>query len=111
LDLALAVAGKIVCNEVSANKEIILKVIKRAFSKVVDHDKIVIRISPSDLKIVEDSKSQFLEFVDNIERITIEEDKTIQDGGCVIETNLGEIDARIGKQLQAIEEVFELELQ
>ena len=31
-------------------------------------------------------------------------------GGCIIETNLGDIDARIEKQLQAVEEAFRSEI-
>ena len=39
----------------------------------------------------------------------IAEDTSIADGGCVIETDLGDIDARIEKQLQAVKEVLRSE--
>jgi len=34
-------------------------------------------------------------------------DESISDGGCIIETESGDIDARIEKQFQAVEEAFE----
>lgn len=111
VDLAMAIARKIVGCEVVTNRNVVLDVVKEALKKVVDEDKIVIRINPSEFNFVKDAKLQFSDYVDHIENITIEEDDTISNGGCVIETNLGEIDARIEKQLQALEEAFKSQLQ
>ena len=44
--------------------------------------------------------------IENIDNVTLEAAENIQNGGCIIETDLGEIDARIEKQLQAVEESF-----
>ncbi|MBW2170284.1 MAG: hypothetical protein JRG69_13695, partial [Deltaproteobacteria bacterium] len=101
----------IVGYEVATNKEVILRVVKEALKKVVDHERIKIRISPSDLQVCKNAKFQFSDLIDNIESITFEEDDTILDGGCVIETDSGDIDARIEKQLQVVEETFKSELQ
>ncbi|MCK5205137.1 MAG: hypothetical protein KAR15_14740 [Desulfobacterales bacterium] len=38
-----------------------------------------------------------------------EAEDSIQSGGCLIETDMGDIDARIEKQFQAIEESFQIE--
>jgi len=111
VELALAIAKKIVGYEVATNKEVILRVVKEALKKVVDHERIKIRISPSDLQVCKNAKFQFSDLIDNIESITFEEDDTILDGGCVIETDSGDIDARIEKQLQVVEETFKSELQ
>ncbi len=111
VDLSLAIAKKIVCHEVATNKEIVLNVVKEAIKKVVDHGRIVIKISPSDFGFIKNSDSGFLNFVDNIENITFEEDKTISNGGCVIETDFGNIDARIERQFQVVEEAFKSEIQ
>jgi flagellar assembly protein FliH len=110
VELALAIARKIVLYEVSVQKELILRVVKEAIQKVADHDKIKIRINPSDSPIIKNADPQFLN-CDAIENITFVDDETISPGGCIIETNCGNIDARIEKQLQAIEEVFRFEFQ
>jgi flagellar assembly protein FliH len=110
LNLSLAIAEKIVCHEVGINKEVVLNVIKEAFKKVVDHEKIKIKISPSDLRFMEKSEFQFFKIVDDMHRVVFEEHKNISDGGCIIETDWGNIDARIEKQLQVVEEAFKAEL-
>jgi len=108
--LALAVARKVVCHEVHTNKEVILSIIKEALKKVVDAEKIRIRINRSDLQFLKEKKTPFANF-DESRTITFEEDETILTGGCVIETNFGEVDARVEKQLQVVEEVFKSALQ
>ena len=99
------------CHEIATNKEVVINVVKEAIKKVVDHGKIIIKVNPSDLQLINNSDRQFLNFVDNIENITFEGDETISVGGCVIETDFGDIDARIEKQFQVVEEAFKSEIQ
>jgi flagellar assembly protein FliH len=68
-------------------------------------------MNPSDLKFINETKYQLSELIGNIDNVTIEPVKNIRSGGCIIETNLGEIDARIEKQLQAVEESFQTALE
>ena len=107
--LALAIARKIVCHEIATDEEVVLNVVKEALTNVLDHEEIKIRISPSDSQVLRDAKIQLSTIVDDIENVTIEEDERILDGGCVIETSAGDIDARIEKQFQAVEETLESE--
>jgi len=111
VNLALAIAKKVVCHEIATNKEVVLNVVKEAVKKVVDHGRIIIKINPSDLQFIKNSDHGFLNFVDNIKNITFEEEETISDGGCVIETDFGNIDARIERQFQVVEEAFKSEIQ
>ena len=109
VSLALSIAKKVVCHEIAANKEVVLNVVKEAAKKVVNRGKIIIKTSPSDFQFVKNSDHDFLSFIDNIENVTFEEDKTISNGGCVIENDFGDIDARIEKQLQVVDEAFKCE--
>lgn len=111
VELALAIARKIVCREVSTNRDIVLSIFKKALEEIDGQEKIRIKMSPSDIRLIKDAELEWAESVGNIESIDFEADKNINNGGCIIETNLGEIDARIEKQLQVVEEAFELELQ
>ena len=109
VNLALAIAKKVVCHEITTNQEVVLNVVKEAVTKVVDHGRIMIKISPSDLEFVKNSDHEFLNIFDNIKNIIFEEDETISDGGCVIETDFGDIEARIEKQFQVVDEAFKYE--
>jgi len=110
VELALAIAKKIVCHEISINKKAVINIVKEALKKIVDHKKIIIRLAPSDIRTMKDAKIQASSLTENLENVILEEDETIMDGGCVIETDLGEIDARIENQIQAVEEAFNSEI-
>ena len=109
VSLAMGIATKIVRHEATINKNVILNVLKQALKKTVDYDKIKIRVNPSDLQFLKTQNHQFSHLIDNMESIVFEEDETILTGGCLIETNSGDIDARIDKQLEAVEEAFKSE--
>jgi flagellar biosynthesis/type III secretory pathway protein FliH len=106
VELALAIARKVICREIEVDKEVVVCVAREALSKVEDPGSVKIKMNPSDYQFINSTKYQISELVGNIDNVTIEPRKNIRSGGCVIETNLGEIDARIEQQLQAIEDSF-----
>jgi flagellar assembly protein FliH len=111
VELALAIARKVICREIEVDKEVVVCVASEALSKVEDPGNVKIKLNPSDLQFIKETKYQLSELIGNIDNVTIEPGENIRSGGCVIETNLGEIDARIEKQLQAIEESFRTALE
>ena len=100
VELALAIARRIVCHEVKLDKLTIINVTREALKRVEDHEKITIRVKPEDLECFENVDSNP---ICNNENVTVEAEETISSGGCVIETDAGAFDARIEKQLQAVE--------
>jgi flagellar biosynthesis/type III secretory pathway protein FliH len=106
VELALAIARKVICREIEVDKEVVVCVAREALSKVEDPGNVKIKMNPSDLQFINETKYQLSELIGNIDNVTIEPVKNIRSGGCIIETNLGDIDARIEKQLQAVEESF-----
>lgn len=110
VDLALAVARKIVCHEVSLNREVVINVVKEALKRVADQEKITIRVNPVDVELIRDPRCQLSSVLEKGESIIVEADACIPAGGCMIDTQLGGIDARIEEQLKTIEEAFKAEL-
>jgi flagellar biosynthesis/type III secretory pathway protein FliH len=111
VELALAIARKIICREIEVDKEVVVCVAREALSQVEDPGYVKIKMNPTDFQFMNDTKYQLSELIGNIDNVTIEPGKNIRSGGCVIETNLGEIDARIEQQLQAVEESFRTALE
>ncbi len=106
VELALAIAQKVICREIATDKETVMCVTKEALAKVDGPGKIKIKMSPSDLQFINETRYQLSNLIPDIDNVTFEAEESIQSGGCVIETDLGEIDARIERQLQAVEESF-----
>ena len=111
VELALAVARKIIGQEIALDRQIVLNVVKGALDKVIDHDKVKIRINPQDLDTVQTALFEFIPHVDKLENVNFESDAAITPGGCVVETNFGTVDARIENQLDQIETTFAAELE
>jgi flagellar assembly protein FliH len=106
VELAIAIARKVICREIATDKETVLCVAKEALAKVDDPGKINIKMNPSDMQFITEAKDQLANLIADVNNVTFEAEENIQSGGCIIETELGEIDARIEKQLQAVKESF-----
>lgn len=104
--LVLALAQKVIKQEVTASKEVALAVIKNALLRVADSHSLRIRVSPRDLETVRSHREALLEILDHLPHIEILSDRRVGDGGCVIETQNGNVDARIETQLTEIENAF-----
>jgi flagellar assembly protein FliH len=109
--LALAIAKKIVCREVKTDQETVVCVAREALSRVENPGKVKIKLHPDDLQFIKDTQSQLSRFLHNVESIRFEAEASIQSGGCLIETDMGDLDARIEKQFQAIEESFQTQFE
>jgi flagellar assembly protein FliH len=107
VQLALAIAKKIVCHEVKTTRETVACVAREALSRIENPGKIKIKLNPEDLQFINDTKSQLSRFLQDVDNIRFEAADSVQSGGCLIETDRGDIDARIEKQFQVIEETFQ----
>jgi len=110
VELALHVARKVVHHELATSKDAILCVVKDAIDQLDDPGKIAIRLNPEDLKRIQASGDRLKSVMDNLDSIQFEEDAGIDCGGCYIQTEFGEIDARIEEQIHAVEEAFRAEM-
>lgn len=109
VNLSLAIAKKIVGNEISINKKIIVNVVKEALKKVDGHEDIKIKVNPEEMKMLEDNKIELKKIANYVQELQIVGDAHITPGGCIVETNIGDIDARIEKQFKVIEDAFKLD--
>ena len=109
VELALSIARKVVCQEIQTQKDVVVCVAREALSQVEVPGKIKIRLNPADLKFITETQDQISKLLDQMDNVTFEAEDGIAAGGCVIETGLGEIDARIEKQFQVVEDKFRSE--
>jgi flagellar assembly protein FliH len=100
--LAIAIAEKILQQEVSTRKEIILEVLRGALKNIAETEGMKIRLNPQDFRYMMEVKKDFLQSFDSIRNVVFEEDPSIKKGGAVVETMFGEVDARLENQLKEI---------
>jgi flagellar assembly protein FliH len=75
----------------------------QALRKVKGRGNIIIRVNMADVKLSTDHIKDFIKLVEGAKSIQVVEDSTVDQGGCIIETDFGEIDARISSQLAELE--------
>lgn len=104
LNLVLSMVRKIVKKLTMEEERIVIENVKEALALTRGAMKIYIHINPQDLDYTTKHKDEFIKLIEGIPEVKILEDPTVDKGGVYIETDLGEIDARISTQLEEIEE-------
>ncbi len=104
--LAFAVAEKVINHEVATNKEVILGVLKGVSKNISVTEGIKIRLNPEDFHYIMEMKKDYLQSIEGVRNAVFEEDVSIKRGGAVVETMLGEVDARLESQLKEIRDAM-----
>ena len=103
--LALVISEKIIKREIDEESGII-EVLKESLRKIVGANTVVVKLNPADYKnVVSDNKKAISD--EAFSKINFEEDERIEKGGCLIESDIGNVDARISTQLSEIKKQFE----
>ncbi len=102
LKLSILVARKIIHREVSLDRGILSNVVTAALDNTSERDELVIRLNPEDLKLVASQKQINLPEIGEDKLLNMKPDDSVPAGGCIVETRMGEIDARLEKQLDEI---------
>jgi flagellar assembly protein FliH len=100
---ALAVAAKLVKREVSVDDQVVVRQVHDAIHRVVGVETIKLRVNPADEAMVRNHRSSFLASSDSVREMAIEADEKIEQGGCILESSSGNVDARRATQLKQIE--------
>lgn len=104
VELVLIIAKKVVKVISEEQKNVVVSNVIQALRKMKSRGEVEIRVNLEDVKLTTDHINDFMEMIESVSAITVLEDSTIEKGGCLIETNLGRIDARISSQLREIED-------
>jgi len=103
INLVLLISRKVVKVISENQKTVIISNVVQALRKVKGRGNIIIRVNMSDLKLSTEHIKDFINLVEGTKSLQIVEDSSVDEGGCIIETDFGEIDARISSQLAELE--------
>ncbi len=97
---------KIVASEIKSSEEFILNVVKETVKNVVETKKIVIKVSPEDYRYLSENREKLDSSLSGKE-IELVEDPAITRGGCIIQTDMGEIDSTVETKLEEVLNILE----
>lgn len=100
--LAVKLAEKLIGQELGQNPDAILGVVRLALSGIGDREQVSIRVNPVDYEKVVEHRPQFERMVEGLKKFDIVADASVDAGGTAIETNLGNIDARLNTRVNAL---------
>ncbi len=94
------IAEKILQKELEENA-LITKILDQQLTKLIGANDIVVKLNKKDFELINKSNKEFLAS-SGITKIRFEPNESIQVGGCLIESDIGSLDARIDSQIYEI---------
>jgi flagellar assembly protein FliH len=105
LQLSFIITEKIIQREIKLQSPV-TAVLNEALRKVIGSNNILIKLNPSDYDAVSRDSGRLIH-TDSFSKIKFETDDRIEQGGCIVETEIGNVDAMISSQLNEIKKQFE----
>ena len=103
VELVILMARKVIKILSENQKNVIMANTVAALRKVKTRGNVTLRVNIEDVKLTTAHAEEFIQHVENVQGITVQEDSAVEKGGCIVETDFGAIDARISSQLTELE--------
>jgi len=100
--LGTKIAERILGMELTTNREAIVGIVKQALAGLGDRESVSVRVNPQDYEAAKANQPTFERMVEGLRKFEVLADPAIDAGGCSIETNLGNVDARLHTQLAVL---------
>ncbi|GMT41677.1 MAG: hypothetical protein IEMM0002_0088 [bacterium] len=102
IDLVTLVSSEIIQREISSNKEVITGVMRKAVKEIHSKQSVKICVNPADLQSAKQLGGELIKETEAITNVSFEADEKITPGGCIVETNIGSLDATVENSLREI---------
>lgn len=106
VELALAIARKIISVHAELMPDIVIDSARKAVKLLLDRTSLVVKVAPEQETFIRENLDRLYEMDDRIQKIDIETDRRVGPGGCMLDTESGNVDARIETELQNIEDAL-----
>ncbi|WP_391571539.1 flagellar assembly protein FliH [Cohnella sp.] len=104
VELSCTIAEKIVQSQLEQAPEMSKALFEKALSRRKEQGVIVLCVSPSQFAYVQAAKDELALALDAQAELQVVPDASIKEGGCIVRSPFGSIDARVDTQLEAIRE-------
>lgn len=84
------------------HQEVILKTVQNALAVVRNQAKVTLRVCPDEAAYVRSRVAEILKQYPGVSYLDVSPDPRLQEGGCILETEMGVVDASVDVQLEAI---------
>ncbi len=102
LKLAVAIAEKIIGEELKTDPNVQVAIVKQALAGISTAGTITIKVNPEDYRFIEENLPELQKVFREPVPVKVQRDQGVAMGNCYIETDHGNIDVRIKTQLEMI---------
>ena len=106
ISLCYLIAKKIIKKEIEKDDKIILNIVRDALNYISNETSVILKLNPKDYDIVKDYEDEFAFALSDIKNFKFEANEKITRGGYLIETDSGEIDARLEIKISELEKLL-----
>jgi flagellar assembly protein FliH len=106
IELALAVAEKVIAREAKTDPTLILSVVRSALSEIHDASELRIHVNPDDYPLLETRWQEMLPR-SVAERSELTADDLVERGGVVVETRIGYVDSQLKTRINQVVTSFQ----
>jgi type III secretion protein L len=105
LRLSIKLAEKIIGREMETNRETVVDIVSAALRHMRQQERLIVRVNQNDFAQLNELKSQ-LAHAGRANFLDLEPDPKVSPGGCIIESEVGTVDAQLETQLKILERVL-----
>jgi type III secretion protein L len=106
-ELGVRIAEKILGAELRQHPEQVAKIVAGCLRRAAASRRILIRVNPEDVAAVEGALGELRALARDPALLATRSDPSIARGGCILETEAGQIDGQLQTQLAAVREALE----
>lgn len=106
MPVALKAAKKIVAAELSLEPKSILNIVSQTLKSVAQHKKIVLYVNKADFDVIDANKGKIKDLFESLESLSLRERDDVEQGGLIVETEAGIINAQIKDRWITLEAAF-----
>ena len=106
LQLAIRVAEKIVGEQLRLHPDTIVTIVREALKSVGQERLLTLQVHPDHREVVQENLDRLQSLVGASRQIHLVANSDVAPGGCVVESELGVIDAKLETQLKCLEEAL-----
>ena len=110
-ELAIIVAEKIIEREIGENSRAVIEQVQKGIKSLDNEIIFKIHLNPSDIKILDEVKSSLVDDSSRIQDVQLVPNDSVEPGFCMLETSVGNIDARCSSQLELLKSALRDALQ
>jgi flagellar assembly protein FliH len=106
--LALGIAERVLHQQVALDRGVVVEMAKAAIARLIERDTVTVRVNPADLERMREHRDELMAIAD-VRNLRLLEDKRVDRGGVIVETDAGTIDARVSTQLDEARKILHIE--